>query len=659
MRMELKRRGWRERTGLFFGAAGLAWLFFLRAGPGLSATMSSGPKEADQRWFKVNLESETIGYIKETGSRVQQSGRWRWRSVSESKITINRLGQKIEMTLRAEYLEREDGRLEKIITDQVLSSSRVRTEIQVLENKFEIKTMTDKQTFRRELPYDGQLLGPMGIGLLSAESLNSPGDKIEYRTILPELGRVVSGERELVGEEEVECGRNKIRARKIIEKISPLVTSREVWLDADGNEIKAVEPSPFGQLITCLSSEQEVMEAMAASTGREQFFFSSLIKADVRLPQARRLERLVVRLTHKKPELGWPELENEYQKILEKNNGSLAVELSRVIIKGGGPGKLQAAELKPYLEASSYLDFNDPEIKKAAAQAIGREKDAAPRALKLRDWVSENLTFDPGFVFAPASEVLRDKKATCAGYAALLAALLRASGIPSSYLVGLAYVNGVWGGHAWVEAWLDGQWVPLDAALPSPGPADAARLAIARSSLKDGLTESLLAAQRFFGYVTVEVLEFNLGQRTIQVPAGQPLYEIKNGKYWNNGLQIGLRAPDGFNFSEVDRTWPDKTLLALSGPDGPTVRILQESWFPADKPEQHLWKRLGQEVREGRPAYLTVWGKRHPALVSGEVAAAAVKNGVDLFIVIARGANSEKLLIQVLNNLENKLMAIR
>ncbi len=657
--MELKTRGWRKRAGLFFGAAGLAWLFILWTGPGLSGAVSSGPKDADQRWYKVSLESETIGYVKETGSRVQQAGRRCWRSVSESKITISRLGQKIEMTLRAEHLESEDGRLEKIKTDQVLSSSRVRTEIQVLENRFEIKTITDKQTFSREVPYDGQLLGPMGIGLLSAERLKSPGDKIEYRTIFPELGRVVSGERELVGEEEVECGRKKIKARKIIEKISPLVTSREVWLDADGNEIKAVEPSPFGQLVTCLSSEQEVMEAMAAATGREQFFLSSLIKAKARLPQARRLERLVVRLTHKKPELGWPELENEYQKILERKNGSLVVELSRVNIKSEGAGKLQAAELQPYLEAGSYLDFNDPEIKKAAARAVGREKDTARQALKLRDWVSENLTFDPGFVFAPASEVLRDKKATCAGYAALLAALLRASGIPSSYLVGLVYVNGVWGGHAWVEAWVGGKWVPLDAALPSPGPADAARLAIARSSLKDGLTESLLAAQRFFGYVTVEVLEFNLSQRAIQVPAGQPLYEIKDGKYWNNGLQIGLRAPEGFNFSDADRTWPDKTLLALSGPERQTVRILQESWFPADKPEQYLWKRLGKEVRAGRPAYLPAWGKKHPALVSGEGAAAAVANGVDLFIVITRGPDSEKLLTQVLNNLENKLTAVR
>lgn len=657
--MKLIRSRERVHNRLVLTAAGLVLLLIFWAALGVSGALPTRPQRADTRWYKISLGSETIGYIKEAESRVQKDGRWHWRSVSESKITISRLGQKIEMTVKAEHLESEDGRLEKIITDQMLSSSRVRTEILVQENKFEIKTITDKQTFRREIPYDGQLLGPMGIGLLSAEKLKSPGDKIEYRTVLPELARVVSGERELVGEEEVECGRNKIRARKVIDRISPLVTTREVWLDGGGNEIRAVEPSPFGEFVTCLSSEQEVMEAMMASTGQEQFFLSSLVKSNVRLPQARQLERVVVRLNHKKPELGWPELENEYQKILENKNSSLVVELSRVSIKSGRIEKSVIAEIKPYLEDSSYLDFNDPEIKRAAAQVAGGEKNPARKALKLRDWVTKNLTFDPGFVFAPASEVIRDKKATCAGYAALLAALLRASGIPSSYLVGLAYVNGVWGGHAWVEAWLNGQWVPLDAALPSPGPADAARLAIARSSLEDGLTESLLAAQRFFGYVTVEVLQFKLGEWMVQVPEGQPLYELKDGRYWNHGLQIGLRAPNGFNFSGLDSVWPDKTLLTLNGPDGQTVKIRQESWVPADKPEQHLLKSLGQEVKDGRPAYLTAWGKRHPALVSGEVSAVAITKGVDLFIVTARGTDSEKLLTRVLNNLESKLMAVR
>ncbi|MCR4396597.1 MAG: transglutaminase-like domain-containing protein, partial [Candidatus Saccharicenans sp.] len=550
----------------------------------------------------------------------------------------------------------EDGLLRKVISEQLLASSRVRIEIEIKEDRAEIKTISGGQTYEKAIPYTGQLLGPVGIGRLTLEKLKNPGDKVEYRTILAELSQVVSGERTLVGEEVVDCGRGKIKARKVLDRLSPLVSTREVWLDEEGNEVRAVESSPLGELVTCLSSEREVMEALALARGQEQFFTSTLIVANVRLPQARQLERVVIRLRHREPELGWPELQNEYQKILEKDDRTLVVELSRQRLRGGPARRLPAAQLQPYLEASTYIDFKQPEKARVASRVAGSEKDVFKKALKLRDWVSQNLTFDPGFVFAPASEVMRAKKATCAGYASLLAALLRAAGIPARYLMGLAYVNGIWGGHAWVEAWLEGQWVPLDAALPSPGAADPARLAIAWSSLETGPGESLVAAQRLFGYVTIDILEYGLQGRNFRVPEGQPLSEVKEGRYWNYGLQLGLRAPTGFTWADLDKVWPDRTLLTLKGPAGQTVSLIQESWFPAARLKNYLVDRLKKEVSGGKLDYITVWGKKRPLLVSPDKSAVAIANGLDIFLVLARGQESEKLLRRLLSGLESRLI---
>ena len=41
------------------------------------------------------------------------------------------------------------------------------------------------------------------------------------------------------------------------------------------------------------------------------------------------------------------------------------------------------------------------------------------------------MTFDLGIALAPSSEILRDRRGTCVGYATLLAALARSVGIPS------------------------------------------------------------------------------------------------------------------------------------------------------------------------------------------------------------------------------------
>jgi transglutaminase-like putative cysteine protease len=69
----------------------------------------------------------------------------------------------------------------------------------------------------------------------------------------------------------------------------------------------------------------------------------------------------------------------------------------------------------------------------------------------------------------------------------LLAALLRAAGIPARLVTGLVYLadfagaEGVFGYHMWVQAWTGGSWLDLDATLP--GGFDATHVALAVSDL--------------------------------------------------------------------------------------------------------------------------------------------------------------------------------
>ena len=50
--------------------------------------------------------------------------------------------------------------------------------------------------------------------------------------------------------------------------------------------------------------------------------------------------------------------------------------------------------------------------------------------------------------------------------------------------MGFVYLNGIWGGHAWTEMLIDGNWIQMDAAVDNgPGAADAARFYFAESTL--------------------------------------------------------------------------------------------------------------------------------------------------------------------------------
>jgi hypothetical protein len=87
---------------------------------------------------------------------------------------------------------------------------------------------------------------------------------------------------------------------------------------------------------------------------------------------------------------------------------------------------------------------------------------------------------------ASAGEVAQTMEGDCTEHAVLLAAMLRAKGIPSRIAVGLVYVESLsaFGCHMWTEANLDGKWIPLDATRGARG-ISAAYIKLADSSLHD------------------------------------------------------------------------------------------------------------------------------------------------------------------------------
>lgn len=95
--------------------------------------------------------------------------------------------------------------------------------------------------------------------------------------------------------------------------------------------------------------------------------------------------------------------------------------------------------MKEFLESSKYIDWDTPEIKQLAnsiAQASSSEEDVAKNCFH---WVRDNIKHSSDYKLNPvtckASDVLKYKTGYCYAKSHLLAALLRANGIPT----GLCY----------------------------------------------------------------------------------------------------------------------------------------------------------------------------------------------------------------------------
>ena len=91
--------------------------------------------------------------------------------------------------------------------------------------------------------------------------------------------------------------------------------------------------------------------------------------------------------------------------------------------------------MQNYLAASQYIDFNHPDVAaKAAALAEGAATplDVARRCFEfVRDQIRHSVDYKLNPVTCKASDVLRHGTGYCYAKSHLLAALLRANGLPA------------------------------------------------------------------------------------------------------------------------------------------------------------------------------------------------------------------------------------
>jgi hypothetical protein len=172
----------------------------------------------------------------------------------------------------------------------------------------------------------------------------------------------------------------------------------------------------------------------------------------------------------------------------------------------------------PKLRAPSpFLNSDDALIRDLTARAVaGAGAASADRAEALRKFVREHIQKkDLGVGFASASEVARSGQGDCTEHATLLAAMLRANGIPSRVASGLVYADqfagekNIFGYHMWAQALVeidgDHTWIDFDAALGDER-FDATHIALAVSSLPDAdATNSLTALLPMLGRVQIRV----------------------------------------------------------------------------------------------------------------------------------------------------------
>jgi hypothetical protein len=639
------------RSGPSFLRSVTRWLSSVLAFAAILPPLAGiGEPWTQNRWYIISLGGAKVGYYHQL-TRADGDDPALVRTTDEMTIVLNRLGSKVTMSSTSDSWESAARGLKRLVSELTFSSQTVRTEAAIAGSEVVVTTSSGGSPFVKSLSFSGVLLGPEGVRALSRAGLAKENDTISFQSYSTETNRVMSGTRTVVGRETLEIAGKRSPVLKVLERYAEYPVESTVWLDAEGNQVRSSAVSPFGEMSFMLASREEALDLAGAGSIPEEQYARTLIRSSIRLPQARLIESLTlaVRRTTGAGQV-WPSFAGPGQTVLEKTPGRIVLRIDRP----GRPGRGAAGAAKEDpadLRANMYLDTSDALVQRTVREIVGAERDPFRTAVLLKDWVSSRMTFDLGIAFAPSSEIIRNLRGTCAEYAILLATLARAAEIPSRYLMGLVYLNGIWGGHAWAEMLIDGTWVQMDAAVNGPGAADAARFYFAESSLDAGPGDSLAAAQQLFGSIAIDVLEYRLNGKTVRLEPGVPLYAADGDRYTNPGLGLSVRAPGGFSFSDMDKVWPDKTLVVLRSRDGRSARILQEGWPPDKDPKAWVATLLDSHIKGGKKASAKVKGYDASRADTAMKSAAVFRNGVDIWVVLTEGRDSAALLDEVLRTL--------
>jgi hypothetical protein len=153
--------------------------------------------------------------------------------------------------------------------------------------------------------------------------------------------------------------------------------------------------------------------------------------------------------------------------------GGTSLVTVRPAAAGGGvkfpyKGKDEAAleAMKP----TRFLQSGQKKVVALARQAVGDATDAAEAVRRIEGFVRKYVSKkDLSVGYASAVEVAESRQGDCSEHAVLAAAMCRAVGIPARVVMGLVYAERfgqrrhIFGPHAWVQAYLGGKWVGLDA----------------------------------------------------------------------------------------------------------------------------------------------------------------------------------------------------
>lgn len=459
-----------------------------------------------ERYYQVRMSDAPAGWMRST----QRTADGVVTTTSEMTLKVKRGPINLDLTMSSEFVESAEGNPISMKSVQKMGSTPI-TSTSIF-GPSELVTTTEQagrtSTVRKPLP-KGDWLAPAAAARYAQRKLADGETSIQLSTIDPMTGPdPVKMVRRVLGRESLLINGKPVPVTKTTVDMSamPGVPSVE-FVDDQGLPVKS-ETTMGGLQMSLVASGPEVVNAAPGELA--DVMVSTLVKPDRPIPHprvTRSASYIVSDPSGKPPEFATTAVQTVTP--IDEHSARVTVDLAKP-----SPAATDDLHNPEFTGSSALIDPTDEQIKKLAARATAKLKAVRPenqgdaggevatkastleRAEAIRKAVYRHIKNKSlGVGFASASETVRSREGDCTEHGVLLAAALRADGIPARVVAGVVYVDefvgqqAVFGYHMWAQALIEvdgvSRWIDLDAILSERQSFDATHLAMSVSSLAD------------------------------------------------------------------------------------------------------------------------------------------------------------------------------
>lgn len=510
--------------------------------------------QAQDSWQILLLNGQEAGYAHNRVRTLRSDGATLYETAQDMAFRIKRMGTAIEFSTTLVQTENAAGQIVKLRQALDFSKNQTLYEGEVRDGKLHVIATT---------------VGPPHRSTIDDWPSDIPGPEEQKRRILATgfqtgaivplnqfdftLGEPMSGEIRVAGEEMVQIdGKPRRLFRTVLHLDGPGLPDTTSWLDEQGNAVKA-SFDMLGMSFETIETDEARIAAWRNSGDPAEIFMQTTVTANVRLPRPRSLDSVTYLVKAKDGQLADMERQNQHWLGAADADGA---RLLRIDSQVPGDNRKQrvgmaaTGSLGEFLISNPMMQCDAQAIVDFARGQIIDENDAWRAAVRLERAVYEKIDKKSMDVaFASALETFQTCTGDCSEHAVLLGTLCRAVGIPARVVMGLVYVGGIFGGHAWTEVNIDGRWYALDGTI-GRGSADATHIALGASSLKDGsFSSGLLQSLTGLGNLNLNIVEYRQGSTTVRVDQSKQRSSIADGRFIDYLEGVSFAIPEGFAVS--------------------------------------------------------------------------------------------------------------